>query len=120
MPGVARGICLNEILKIPGVFSKKFRFLKKKSIFLAFVTPGAPMGSLKKFSPFGPAVWPAIGNIYTNVLFIECSRKKRQMIKFLTFYKFKKMISLLDISSVWGVRYDTSGLHRSSYEKGSS
>ena len=40
------------------------------------------------------------------------------MIKFLTFYKFKKMISLLDISSVWGVRYDTSGLHRSSYEKG--
>ena len=56
--------------KIPGVFSKKFRFLKKKSIFLAFVTPGAPMGSLKKFSPFGPAVWPAIGKIYTNVLFI--------------------------------------------------
>ena len=23
----------------------------------------------KKFSPFGPAVWPATGNIYTNVLF---------------------------------------------------
>ena len=23
----------------------------------------------KNFSPFGPAVWPAIGNIYMNVLF---------------------------------------------------
>ena len=25
--------------------------------------------SKKNFSPIGPAVWPAIGNIYTNVLF---------------------------------------------------
>jgi len=37
MPG--RGILKNQIKKIP-------------------------MGSLKKFSQFGPAVWPAIANIY--------------------------------------------------------
>ena len=27
------------------------------------------MMSSKNVSPFGPAVWPDIGNIYTNVLF---------------------------------------------------
>jgi len=27
------------------------------------------MSVQKKFSPFDPAVWPARGNIYTNVLF---------------------------------------------------
>ena len=32
-------------------------------------TPVIPLGSLKNISPFGPAVLPAIGNIYTNVLF---------------------------------------------------
>ena len=37
--------------------------------FLTFVTPGTPLGSLKKFNPFGPTVWQAIGNIYMNVLF---------------------------------------------------
>ena len=36
------------------------------TFFLAFVTPGGTMGSLKKFSQFGPAVWPAIANIYTS------------------------------------------------------
>ena len=25
------------------------------------------MGSLKNVSPFGPAVWPVIANIYTNI-----------------------------------------------------
>ena len=39
-----------------------FNFL----ICLVFITPGILLGSLKKF---GLAVWPAIGNIYTNVLF---------------------------------------------------
>ena len=28
-----------------------------------------PMGSIKSVSSFGPAVLPAIGNTYTNVLF---------------------------------------------------
>ena len=37
--------------------------------FLAYVIPGIPLGSLKKFSPFGPVVWPALGNKYTNVIF---------------------------------------------------
>ena len=32
------------------------------SIFLTYVTTGVPIGSLKKFSEFGPAVWPAIAN----------------------------------------------------------
>ncbi len=37
----------------------------KKLNFLAYVSPGIPLGSLKKkFTPFGPAVWPALGNIY--------------------------------------------------------
>ena len=31
--------------------------------------PGYPGVSAKNFSPFGPAVWPAIVNIYTSVLF---------------------------------------------------
>ena len=31
--------------------------------------PGYPWVPSKKFSPFGPAVWPAKGNIQTNVLF---------------------------------------------------
>ena len=26
--------------------------------------PGHPWVPIKNFSPFGPAVWPAIGNIY--------------------------------------------------------
>ena len=31
--------------------------------FLADDTPWAPMGSFENFSPFGPAVWPAIANV---------------------------------------------------------
>ena len=31
--------------------------------------PSRPWVSTKKFRPIGPAVWPAIRNIYTNVLF---------------------------------------------------
>ena len=31
--------------------------------------PGHLGVSTKNVSPIGPAVWPAIGNIYTNVLF---------------------------------------------------
>ena len=36
-------------------------------IFIAYVTSGVLMGSLKKFSKFGPAVWPAIANIYIHI-----------------------------------------------------
>jgi len=32
------------------------------------LTPGYPGVSTKKISPFGPAVWPAIVNMYTSVL----------------------------------------------------
>ena len=38
-------------------------------IFFDLFYPGIPLGSLKNFTPFGPAVLPAIGNIYTNVVF---------------------------------------------------
>ena len=57
--------CKNEEEKKP----KKNYFEKKNWIFLAYVTPRPPLSVHKKFSPNGPAVWPAIGNIYTNVLF---------------------------------------------------
>ena len=33
---------------------------------LAFVTPGMPMCVPKNVSPFGPAVWPARGNIHLS------------------------------------------------------
>ena len=48
-----------RILKEKKLFwKKKFRFLQP--LFL----PGHPcMGSLKNFSTFGPAVWPAVANI---------------------------------------------------------
>ena len=46
MPGVVRGI-------------------EKKPM----LPPGYPRVPSKNVSPFGPAVWPVIGNIYTNVLF---------------------------------------------------
>ena len=48
--------------------------------FFSMSPPGDPWVSTKNFSPFGPAVWPARGNIHTNVLFyyldIRISRKK--------------------------------------------
>ena len=37
-------------------------------------SPDYPLVSTKKFNPFDPAVWPAIGNIYTNVLFYYIDR----------------------------------------------
>ena len=49
------------------------RPVKKKNIFKKilhkFVIPRLPMSAYKNVNPFGPAVWPARGNIYTNVLF---------------------------------------------------
>ena len=39
-------------------------------IFLPMSSPSHPWVSTKKFSPFGPTVWPARGNIFTNVLYI--------------------------------------------------
>ena len=45
----------------------------KKSVFFCLCHSGLPMSVHKNFSPFGPAVWPAIGNIYTNVLFFYCN-----------------------------------------------
>jgi len=46
-------------------FLKKTGFKKKEiSIFLANVNLWALLGSLKKISQFGPAVWPAIADIH--------------------------------------------------------
>ena len=36
-------------------------------IFVAYVTIRVTMGSLKNVSQFGPAVWPAIADKYTNI-----------------------------------------------------
>ena len=59
-PGVARG--KNKIKS----FLKKIDF---------FNTPRPPMSVHKKVRPIGPAVWPAIRNIYiyiyTNVMFYD-------------------------------------------------
>ena len=56
--GVARGIFFNQIL------NKNLEFSKEKN-------SGYSRVPSKNVSPFGPAVWQAIGNIYiyTNVLF---------------------------------------------------
>ena len=54
--GVARGKKRKKMLKI---------FL----LFLAYNTPGHLLVSTQKFRSIGPAVWPAICNIYMNVLF---------------------------------------------------
>ena len=87
-PGVARG-------KIEMKIKKYFRFFKpitppfmsvhKKckpnrschfpveknlKFCIACNTPRSPISVLKNFSPSGPAVWPAIHNIYTNVLLL--------------------------------------------------
>ena len=41
-------------------------------IFIAYVTPGKHLGSLKKVSPFSPAVWPAREHVYESlVLLVE-------------------------------------------------
>ena len=45
--------------------------------------------SQKKFSPFGPAVCPATGNIYTNVLFYYTDRIKGTVVVILTPVPFK-------------------------------
>ena len=46
-----------EINILKKIFKKKFRFL------LAYNTPRQPQIVQKNVSPFGPVVWPAIGNI---------------------------------------------------------
>ena len=46
------------------------KFEKKIRIFSTYNTPGHPWVSTKNFSPIGPAVWPAVRNIYMNVLFM--------------------------------------------------
>ena len=36
------------------------------------------MSVQKKFSPFGPAVWPAVGNTFINVLFYYIEDRKNE------------------------------------------
>ena len=65
-PGVARGKKKLEF------FFLKRKILKQKKIgFFILKHPAGTPVSTQKLSPFGPAVWPAIGDIYkyTNVLF---------------------------------------------------
>ena len=40
------------------------------SIFLAYVTSGIHLSSLKKVSPFGPAVWPAREHVYESLVLL--------------------------------------------------
>ena len=57
------------LAKGPGVVRGKNKFENKQNKFEN--QKNWPMSVKKNFSPFGPAVWPTIGNIYiyTNVLF---------------------------------------------------
>ena len=57
VPGVARGIKKSDL--------KKW----KNYILLPILPQGYPWVPSKNISPFGSAVWPAIRNIYKNVLF---------------------------------------------------
>ena len=52
---------------VSGGFSRKY---KEPDPFFAYVTLRLPMSGHKKFSLFGPAIWPAIGNIYIYIY--EC------------------------------------------------
>ena len=64
MTGVARRIFSNKILKKKNlIFEKKFTCVK-----LAYMLPPGVLKSSNKknVSQLGPAVWPAIANIYTN------------------------------------------------------
>ena len=45
----------------------------KNYIFLPILPQGYPWVSLN-INPFGPAVWPAIRNIYMNVLFYNINK----------------------------------------------
>ena len=85
MPGVTREIFKNRIFKKKTrIFEEKNRIFEEKTRnFLIYVTNWLLKGFLNKFQPiwsssiyihiyiyiFGPAVWQAKGNIYTNVLF---------------------------------------------------
>jgi len=80
-PGVAR--CSWK--KIGNFFFLNKKILKKQFRILAYNTPRHPWVSTKNFSPIGPAVWPAIRNIYTNVSFYYIDNN---YFLFLVFYFF--------------------------------
>jgi len=50
---------------------------KKKFYFFSRLHPLANPECPQNFSPIGPAVWPAIRNIYTNVLFYYIDIRKQ-------------------------------------------
>ena len=60
--------------------------------------PGHPWVSTKNFSPINLAVWPAIGNIYTNVLFYyidnECIQREmsRTSLQFQLYTRFYQIL----------------------------
>ena len=75
-----------QLPQVPGVArGKKIRIFKRKNVefVLAYVTPGEPKGFFKHFSPFGPAVWPAIANIQTDM------------------YERRALLYRLDTTGVW-------------------
>ena len=39
--------------------------------FLVYVTPRVPMGFIKNVSPFGPAVRPAVVDIYISYIYMS-------------------------------------------------
>ena len=82
------------------IFEKK-QFLKKiKFYFFKPAIPRAPMGALKNVSPFGPAVWPAIGKIYTNVLFLYKEKDIQKIHKVIILYSLMERTLLL-VSTVF-------------------
>ena len=57
-------ILLGEFVKLGHLLKDK----KKISLFSLCHSQASPRVTTKEINPFGPAIWPAIGNIFTNVL----------------------------------------------------
>ena len=67
----------NRLAEQPGVAHGTKKLCKKISI--SFGYPW--MSAKKSFPPFGPAAWPARGNIYINVLFYYIEESTQTNIK---------------------------------------
>ena len=71
-----------------------------------------PMSAQKNVSPFDPAVWPAIGNIYTNVLFYYIDyffrfyNKKNKAYNYIILMSFQYLGIVFEYLLFWILRID--------------
>ena len=77
-PGVARGKkIINKWINI---------YIFEEKIFFTPHPPGYQWLSIKMFSTFGPAVWPAIRNIHTNALLYYTDFSKAMCVYYIFVY----------------------------------